>query len=67
MIAEVVEDRMSIINKHSWVEENRKQDKGTRNISSSLASMKHIVLFVQINCQQGLKIPSTPGRAKHVR
>jgi len=44
-----------------WVAEHGKQDKGTRDISSSLVSMKHIKLFIQINCQQGLKITSTPG------
>jgi hypothetical protein len=58
---------MSIKDKHSWVAGNGKQDKGTRDISSYLASMKHKELFIQINFQQGLKNPSTTGRAKHIR
>jgi len=63
----VVGEKISIKDKHLWVAGNGKQDKGTRDISSSLASMKHKETFIQINCQQELKIPSTPGRAKHVR
>ena len=36
---------------HLWVAGHGKQAKGTRDISSSLASIKHIKLFIQINCQ----------------
>ena len=60
-------DRKSLTDKHSWVADNGKQDKETSDISSSLASMKHIELFIYINCQQGRKISSTAGKAKHVR
>ena len=48
MIAVVVGDRMSLTDKHSWVVGNGKIDKGTRDISSSIACMKHIELFIQI-------------------
>ena len=46
MIAMVVGDRMSLIDKHSWVAGNGKIDKGTRDILSSLVCMKHIELFI---------------------
>ena len=63
----VVGEKISIKDKHSWVAGDGKEDKGTRDISSSLASMKHKRLIYPDHCQQGLKILSTMGRAKHVR
>ena len=46
MIAVVVGEIMSIKDRHSWVAGNGKQDKGTRGMSSSLAGMKYIELFI---------------------
>ena len=39
-----------MINKHLWVADEWNQDKGTRNISLTLASMKHIRVIYPDHC-----------------
>ena len=63
----VVGEKISIKDKHSWVAGDGKEDKGTRDISSSLVCMRHIKVIYPDHCQQGLKIQDTMGRAKHDR
>ena len=55
MMAEVVGDRISLINKHSWVAEHGKQNKVTRDISSFLASMKYNQSYLSKSLSTGTK------------
>ena len=57
----VVGEKISIKDKHSWVAGDGKEDKGTRDISSSLASMKHIELFIQIIVNRDLRFQAQWG------